>query len=360
MAYSIRIMAGVLGAALTFCLPACVGAQETSASGGEISETLRTVAYPHLLYPHGLVPEWDRGFFLHHDIERHFAAETPNVTEWDASGQHVRDGRIWPPGAASVRIRRAAATRDGAILAAGWAILQDGSVTNFIAKTDLSGNTVQVIRTDYFETEELCEAGDGSVWTLGQEIKDGEAREESDVLRQYCFEGGLLHSYLPRRSVEAVVRSNRPWFTASGSFLRCGKDRVSGYLNFTDEYLEVNALSSQLKRWKLDVSVVDGGKASGLGITGDGTVYASFSKHGVSGPSGLTGLYEVRADATSQVARLLPVKGTVSILGSHDPDNRESGTFYRLWGADRNELAVRRAGEQDVSWVTVSRHGGMN
>lgn len=122
------------------------------------------------------------------------------------------------------------------------------------------------------------------------------------------------------------------------------------YLKFTDEYVEINTSSLALSRKKLDEGVVQGGKASGLAITDDGRVYASFSAHGMGGPSGLTGLYEIMAEAGNPVARLLPVMGTLNYF---DGKQRDDGTFLLLWGAEGHQLAVWRTGERDVSWVDV-------
>jgi hypothetical protein len=352
MSFPEKILNALLGATLAFCLPACVSAQESAAAAdaGKISQTLRTVAYPEIIYPHEILPDWDRGYFLHHDIEEHFSPDTPNVTMWDANGKHVRDGLIWPPDAASLRIRRTAATREGAILATGWAILQDGSVTNFIAKTDLAGHTAQVIKTDSFATAHLCEAEDGSVWAFGEEVKDGEAQKESDVLHQYSFEKGLLHSYLPRRSVEAIVRSKIPWFEPSGSPVRCGKDKVSVYLSFTDEYAEVDTSSFELKRWKLDMTAVRQGEPHDLAVTEDGRVYATFNDKATGKSEIIWGLYQIKAETGNPIARLLPVAGTIEVVerGKVPPP----GTIFCLWGADGNQLVLWRADEPDGSWVS--------
>ena len=334
-------------------------AQTSATEAGQLSETLRTAAYPEAIYSDGIVPDWDRGYVIHYEIEMNHSPDTPMIVMYDATGKRIRQGRIWPQGASDVSIRRTAASREGAILAAGAATMQDRSFQRYIVKTDRAGNTVQTLLTGSFGAEQMCEAQDGTIWTLGRDVKDGEVQRGSEVLRQYSFENGLLHSYLPQVSVEAVVppRSKTPWFVPFGSYVRCGKDKVSVYLEFTDEYVEVDTSSFELKRWKLDVSVVDGGKASGLGITEDGKVYASFSKHGMTGPSELKGLYEVKADTNNSVARLLPVEGTIGVLehGKLPPP----GTVMLLWGADGNQLVLWRAGEPDaspMSWVDVIRN----
>jgi hypothetical protein len=255
-----------------------------------------------------------------------------------------------------VRIGRAAATRDGAILAAGWAIMQDGSTPGYIAKTDLGGNTIQSVETGAFKPEQICEAPDGTVWSLGKAVRpDGAPVPDTEIVRHYSFEKGLLHSFLPESTVEGLMNSDRPWFVSFGSFLRCGKEKVSIYLKFTDEYAEINTSTFELQRWKLDQSVVQQGKASGLAITDDGRVYASFSAHGMSGPSGLTGLYQVQAEPGYPIARLLPIAGTINLFEQHK--ERPAGAFLRLWGADGNQLVVGRVEERDMSWVNVLTEG---
>jgi hypothetical protein len=328
--------------------------QPPGTDAGRISETVRTVLYPEAIYPHGIVPDWDRGFVIHYEIDVNYSPETPMVVMYDNTGKRIREGRIWPQGAASVRIRRTAATRDGAILAAGWAVMQDGSTQLFIAKTSLDGNTVQTVKTGPFASEQICEAPDGTIWGLGKEV--GEATDEADVLRHYSFEKGLLHSYLPEDTVRAVVRSKRLWFNPFGSFLRCGNEKVSLYLNFTDEYVEVATSSFTLKRWKLDEEVVRQGKANGLAVTEDGRAYVSFGATALEGLPLVRGLYQIKAASECPIAALLSIAGTITTM--EQGEALPPGTFTRLWGADGNQLVVWRM-EGDgafLSWVNVIRN----
>lgn len=328
--------------------------QAPSQEAGRISNTLRSQDYPEIFYPHGLIPDWDRGYMIHHEIEAYNRPDQPMVTMYDETGKRVREGRIWPQGAGSVRIRRTAATHDGAILAGGWTIMQDGSISGYIAKTDLSGNTVQSIATGAFNPEQVCEASDGTVWSLGKASSpNGDPAPDTDIVRHYSFQKGLLHSFLPEETVRAVQHSDHPWFSPFGSFLRCGNEKVSIYLEFTDEYAEISNSSFVLTRWKLDEGVVQQGKASGLAITDDGRVYASFSSEGMAGPTGLTGLYQVKAEPGSPVARLIPVLGSVTDFKRREP--KSAGAFIRLWGAKGNQLAVWRIEDNEfpVSWVSI-------
>lgn len=331
----------------------CAQTSDVGNYAGALSQPLRTTRYPESIYPHGVLPDWDRGYVIHYEIEKNSSPDEPMVVMYDSRGKRVLDGRIWPAGAASVNIRRTAAGHDNAILAAGAAILLDGSVQRFIAKTDLRGNTAKTVFTGSFASEQICEAEDGTVWSLGDIISP--EGTSTDVLRQFSFEKGMLRSYLPRKSVQAR-EPNEPWFFPFGSFVRCGKNKVVVYLKFTDEYVEIDTKSFEAKRWTLDLSNAGQGKASGLAITEDGRVYGSFCKKGW-GFSGAIGLFEVIVAAASDAATLVPVKGSLSFRPdanpSMDAEPLPPGTFLRLWGADKNDLAVWLADAPDVSWVRV-------
>lgn len=363
MCKSRQLLRTLFSALLVMLFGACVRGQDVvsrpAGEGVRISESVRIVPYPEAFYAHAIMPDWDRGYVINHEIELNSSPSAAMVVMYDANGNRVREGRIWPKGAGDVRIRRTAATQDGAILAGGGAIMQDGSLSGFIAKTDLAGNTVQSLATGVFRPEQLCEAADGTIWSLGRGVgPDGMDLPDAEVVRHYSFERGLLHSFLPETTVRAVLNSFEPWFAPWGSFLRCGKERVSIYLGFTDEYAEIDNSSFALTRWKLDPSVAQQRKASGLAVTDDGKVYASFSPHnayGVSGPLGLTSLYQVKAEPGNPVARLLPIGGSVDAYGTGD--RMVPGTFIWLWGAKGNQLAIWRADERDVSWVNIVSTG---
>ncbi len=351
----------VLRFMLLLFLSLCVRAQDhpSRSEAGQISNTLRSAAYPEAIFPRGIMPDWDRGYVIHYEFETNHRPDTPTVVMYDATGKRIREGRIWPQGAGSVRIRRTAATGQGAILAAGSAIMQNGAIQHFMVKTDLSGNTIQSFLTGGFGAEQICEASDGTVWSVGQATgPDGRQQHDAGILRHYSFETGLLHSFLPQSTVEAPVRSETAWFSPFGSYVRCGKDKVSVYLNFTNEYVEVNTSSFELKRWKLDEAVVRQREASGLAVTEDGRVYASFGANGIRGAEQVRGLYQIKAVSGNPIAELLPVAGTITPVerGKLSPP----GTFTMLWGADGNQLVVWRMGNNDsfLSWVKVIHSEG--
>jgi hypothetical protein len=328
-------------------------AQTLPVEAGHLSGTLRSAYYFEVMSPGSILPDWDRSYAIHHENEENYSPDTPMVAMYDATGTRVRQGYIWPEGAGSVRVRVTAATQEGAILAAGRAAIRDGSIQHYIVETDLAGNTIQTLLTGSFGTERMCEAPDGTVWAVGRDVQDEKVQRESGVLRQYSFAKGLLHSYLPEITVEAVPPGSKgPWFDPFHTYVRCGKDKVYLYLAFTDEYVEVDAALSELKRWKLDMTAVPHERANGFAVTEDGRVYASFSPWTNSG--NIRGLYQIKAETENPIARLLPVAGTIQVLehGKQPP----AGTIILLWGADGNQLVVWRTDEPNgslVSWVDV-------
>jgi hypothetical protein len=355
-----QIAEAVLGLMLLLFLSPSAQAQDQPSprEACQISSTLRSAAFPEAIYPHGIMPDWDRGYVIHRELETNYSPGTPTAVMYDASGKRIREGRIWPQGAGSVRITRTAATQEGAILAAGSAIMQDGSISGYIVKTDLAGNTIETLLTGSFKPAQICGAPDGTVWSLGRVLgPDDGQQHDSNVFRQYSFEKGVLHSFLPENTVAARLNSERMWFVPFGSYVRCGKNKVSVYLRFTNEYVEVSTASFELKRWKLDEAVVRQREASGLAVTEDGRVYASFRASGIPGAEQTRGLYQIKAVSGSSTAELLPVAGTITAIepGKVPPP----GTFTMLWGADGDQLVVWRREEKDssLSWVNVVPSG---
>jgi len=329
-------------------------AQDQPSEAGQISKTLRSAAYPEAIYARGIIPDWDRGYVIRREFEINYSPDTPTAVMYDASGKRIREGRIWPHSAGSVRVVGTAATEEGAILAAGNAILEDGSSQGYIVKTDLAGNTIESLLTGSFKPWQICGAPDGTVWSLGRTLSPDDGQEhDSTVLRQYSLEKGVLHSFLPENTVAWAVSPEKMWFVPYGSYLRCGKNKISVYLRFTDEYVEVSTVSFELKRWKLDEAVVRQREATGLAVTADERVYASFQANGIPGEEQIRGLYQIKAVSGNPTAKLLPVAGTITTVerGKLPPP----GTFTKLWGADGNQLVVWRMEEKDstLSWVKV-------
>ena len=163
------------------------------------------------------------------------------------------EARLEPQDFAKVSLGAAGATQTGVILAVGGGTMTDGSIQGFIAKTDLAGRTVQSVRTSRYIPHQVCEATDGTVWTLGYDLDYHDSTDaDKNVLRHYSFEKGLLESLVALDSIskspDAILNVSSP----GKSFLRCSKERVSVFFASPAQYIEVDTSSNaKLARWNV-------------------------------------------------------------------------------------------------------------
>ena len=349
----------VLVAFLLSCFAAGVGAQQSSKQQDlpTLSPPIHSALYPEVMCVHCLVPQWDHGYILHREIDKDPAV----VTMYDRNGKKVLEARLRPPDAAKVSLGAAAATQTGGILASGGGIMTDGSIQQFITKTNPTGRTVQSVHTGRFSARQVCEANDGTVWTLGYDfdLHDSPDKADKNVLRHYSFEKGLLESLVALDSLSKSSDATLLITSPRNSFLRCSKDRVSVLFWSAAQYLEVDASNGKLTRWNVALPSIVGAKANGFAVTEEGRIFVSF--WGVSEPDNTVthGLYELKAKAGTSVATLIPVNGTLTTRDRNAIPAEE--TFDQLWGADGAELVVHRPADGwGVSWAKVSSPSAPN
>ena len=346
-----QILEVILTAVLWLCFGTLTGAQQIGEQElPTLSPPLHAALYPEVMCVHCIVPIWDHGYLLHVEIDRDPAV----VTMYDKNGKKVIEARMEPADAAKVSIGSAGATRTGGIVAIGGGIMTDGSSQRFIVKSDATGRIVQSVRIGDFYPRQVCEATDGTVWVLGYESNDHIAAEaDKNVLRHYSFEKGLLNSFVSLDSVSKSYDSSLHVSVPRKSFLSCGKDRVSVLFWAAAQYIEVDAATEKLTRWRVAPPSGVRGRASGFAVTEEGRSFVGLSDHSEQDKKITRGLYELKASAGNSVATLVSVAGTIT---KHDPDEiAAEGTFLNLWGADGNELVVQRQGDgKGLSWAKVS------
>lgn len=342
----------VLAALLLSCLAKAATAQQSpqQLDVSTLSPAGHSALYPEAMCVHCIIPQWDRGYILHLEIDKDPAV----VTMYDRDGKKVLEARLAPPDAAKVSLSAAAATHAGGILAVGGGIMTDGSIQGFIAKTDLTGRTIQSLRTGQFSPHQVCEASDGTVWTLGYALDYRDSLDaDKNVLRHYSFEKGPLGSLVAFDSIFKSRDASLNVIPGGMSFLRCRKDRVSVFFGSASQYIEVDASNGKLARWNVALPPIAGGRATGFAVTEEGNIFVSL--RGVSEPDNTVtyGLYELKAKTGISVATLVPVEGTLMTheRGGVPPDE----TIEWLWGADGDELVVQRYGDGwGISWAKVS------
>jgi hypothetical protein len=341
----------ILGALLFMCFGGVSGAQQISEQElPTLSPALHAALYPEVMCVHCIVPIWDHGYLLHVEIDRDPAV----VTMYDKNGKKVIEARMEPADAAKVSIGSAGATRTGGIVAIGGGIMNDGSGQRFIVKSEPNGRITQSVRIGAFYPHQVCEATDRTIWVLGYESNDHVAAEaDKNVLRHYSFEKGLLGSFVSLNSISQARDASLQIAHPRKSFLRCGKDRVSVLFWTAGQYIEVDAVTEKLTRWRVAPPSGVRGRASGFAVTEEGRSFVGLSDHSEQDKKITRGLYELKASAGSSVATLVSVAGTIT---KHDPDEiAAEGTFLGLWGADGNDLVVQRQGDGwGLSWAKVS------
>lgn len=333
------------------CLGALTDAQQTSEQESPtLSPPLHAALYPEGMCVHCVVPHWDHGYLVHVEIDRDPAV----VTMYDKNGKKVLEARMEPADAAKVSIGSAGTTRAGGIVAVGGGIMTDGSSQTFVVKSDPTGRVMQSVRTADFYPQQVCEATDSTVWVLGYESNNHvSAQADKNVLRHYSFEKGLLSSFVSLDSISKSWDASLHVASSRKSFLTCSKDRVSVLFWSAAQYIEIDSATEKLTRWAVAVSSRPGEKASGFAVTDSGRNFLGLSNCCGQGKKITYGLYELKADAGTSVTTLIPVEGAVT---KHDPDEiAPDGTFLYLWGADGDELVVRRQGDGwGLSWARVS------
>jgi hypothetical protein len=75
-----------------------------------------------------------------------------------------------------------------------------------------------------FSPHQVCEASDGSVWTLGYALDYHDSPDaDKNALRHYSFEKGLLEGLVPLDSISKSRDATLNVNSVGRSFLRCGR-----------------------------------------------------------------------------------------------------------------------------------------
>ena len=317
-------------------------------TAGHLSEPYRSAWFPASVRFNGHWPTWAYGY-LAQLAEEGFPLD---VAVYDRQGKRVSEAHISIPDATQMWLVAAAPTMDGGAIVSGHAAIDPG-ITYFLAETSASGGVVSVFRTETFIPARVCKASDGTIWTLGRDPQKESAQDSNyPLVRQYALESGLLHGYLSRALVDLRHKAIGGGEGPNGSFLVCGKDRISLYLNETNEYIEVDPLTESLKRWEMDMAPLPEARVTALAVTDKGRVYATLFEVQAETEEKTHGLFELRTEPGTPVGKWVVVNGT---LNSHrDGETVPKGAFFRVWGADGNDLVIRRQeNDPDMSWVRV-------
>jgi hypothetical protein len=288
-----------------------IRAQDSGHSdAGHLSEPHHELWAPEVFRTSGRQPSWTHGYLA--QFPGDVTPGNPNADAYDRQGKVASQARFWFPGVVRITLLDAIATAEGGAIASGNAETDEGEMFSFLAKTDSSGVLISSLETGRFIVR-VCEANDGTIWTYGYTV----AKESADdhnyfLVEQYNFEKGVLNSYLSRELValrqHAAVGGGGP----NGAFLVCSKDRISLYMNQTNEYVEIEPSTQKLQRWKMDMSPLERAAVTGLAATEDGHIYASLYEVDNTTQTKTHGLFELRAERGKASATWLPVASTLN------------------------------------------------
>jgi hypothetical protein len=269
------------------------------------------------------------------------SADVPaNVTLWNRDGVIERSARVWLAGAKSMDLSHVSATPDGEIVAAGYAVLERGSVTYFVAKTDRSGKVARVAQTNPFVPLLVCAAADGTVWSLGRDLGKDDADEDYGILRQYSLTAGQLRELLPRQSFgsgQSPVRGRRT------AFLRCSDNGVVAYVNSTHEYFEILDSGETVRRFNVEPPQRGSNRVESLAVLTDGSVFASI---GDPGNEPRRRVCELQKDEGQRTASWAAVPG----VGQSPEEALLEPPYGMLFGADGDSL-VLSSKDEGLAWV---------
>jgi hypothetical protein len=315
---------------------------------GHLSEPLRVANISGPVWADGRSPTWAYGY-----VAQLTLGNFPSGLDvYGRDGKLVSEARVSVPEVMQAWLVAAIPTKGGGAIASGTFETED-ETSDFVAETSASGGVVSEVHTEHYLATRMCQASDGTVWTLGRDsVKESEHKAEYPLVRQYSLEKGLLHGYLARDQVNFQEQGSAGGGEGpSGTFLVCGKDRVAGFLNETNEYFEIDPSKESLSRWKMPRAPSPEGRVTGLAVTDSGRVYASLFQVPDATDVKTHGLFELQAERGKTTGSWALVEGTLN--SQPRVEDAPSGSFFRLWGADGDELVIRRLFEADLEWVRV-------
>ncbi len=242
-----------------FCL--LLAALSAAQSPREITfEGLRD-SNPGPTFDHGYVFAWD---LLHVHSSTLYSPEGNRL--FDVSSFKL------PDGTKTAAPTSVAVDTDGASALVYWI---EHDPRSGIAILDKRGDQLRVIQTQPFRPSQVCFAPDHSIWTFGDQWKDGD-RPVPDFMtfRHYSREGKLLGSFLPRSALPAWEGMGLDQVV--GPFvghwrLRAAKDRIGAALRigpFKDAWVELNLDGGLIGQWTYTNSKEEGVFPSAFDSTG--------------------------------------------------------------------------------------------
>lgn len=229
---------------------------------------------------------------------------------------------------------------DGNLIASGVATKQDGATARFLAAIPMDGSRLILVRTEPYLSQYICAAGDGSVWTVGEEWRGpGDVKQSGySVLRRYRFDKGLVRSTVKRE----LLAGNRVAFggPVHGAFLECSTDVVHFYSSLTHQLFEYSIGASELKESRVEPFAEKFTEITGMVFTTTGKILASIQNPMATES---TRVFELAGRVGASQRNWIPVEGTVCIP--------EKSCVLELLAMDGDKLILLEA--TDHGWTIM-------
>jgi hypothetical protein len=284
---------------------------------------------------------------------------------------------FWIEGAQTIQVEDVAVTHDRVALLVGSSSTaqadQDGNAkenvttkARFLAARDFSDGTVVDVNLGPYDGAQVCEAGDGTVWVLGQDLSAEHNGRPYRLLRQFTMAGKAVGTYLDRAEIPIRNLVLSPSFQENNGsevfrgdrvVLSCSDESVGVYIGAAQTWSEVRIKDGSTQTWNLKLPSPRA-MMTGLVLLDQHVVYASFrvlspaealrrqlmlGNQSPPPPAALStgeaailrGLYILKLGREGK-GSWQEVSGTISPVGT-------PGAFARLIGSDGENLVYVRS-----------------
>jgi hypothetical protein len=197
---------------------------------------------------------WSGGAFL---LVENAHSTAPLIREFDNTGREISQFELNIPGAHRINVYSGGFARgfDGTLAIVGSAFTNDGRGAAFLASVSVDRKRQDVIRTAPYAPRVVTIGADGTLWTAGNEIEDGQLlKGDYKIVRRFDRNGRMIGAHVPRSSLSLERGYPTP---IEYSHIVSSKDgRIGWFSEATRRYMEF-ALDGTLIR-DIDTSELHG------------------------------------------------------------------------------------------------------
>lgn len=275
-------------------------------------------------------PVWTGGVLL--DVGNNDSA-APVIHVFDETGQESTPIAVTIPGDGRIRIDHIARGADGAYAFTSYTFSRTprAATGGFVAWIPPDHQTINRINTGLYVPFMVTIAPDGTLWTVGAEMKDGRRAGDSSqhLIRHFDTKGTELGSFVPLSSFADGRGAGLTY-----GLIVSNKDRVGWYALHAQQYFEVT-FDGKISSFAGIDAPMSATHVMGLALTDNGDVVVSTVsvKTSLSGTKrGKAGIFHLDRSSGAWVPLTMP--SSVPQIPS----------WSRIYGADGNRIAVAGAG----------------